>query len=294
MRPNKLNQFLWFVTERQRIYQRRFIKDELPPWTDNTILRNYHFCHVYRECDAATRYLRQYILSEDDGVDVLFNVIVFRLVNRPESFEAMGGVTPAMDFDTDEAVARLCEFGKRNPVFSPAYRIPAHRFVDSDSKVENVLYGIVRDDLLPNLSEYADQVLEADTMETAHAALTELRGIGDFIGYELVIDLNYELLPFHENDFVNVGPGARAGLDRIWGDIDDYEGKIRWIVEEQEALFDEYDLDFYYWNGEREKRLSCRDIEHSMCEWNKHQRVKSGDGHTRRFNPRTQFTFDDY
>lgn len=272
--------FVRFITERQRIYERRARGDD-PPWTDDKVLQRYHFCNVYRELDAGTQYLRENILGCGADHDVFFNVLVYRLVNDPDSYEALGGFTPVNEFDVDTVVSRLHDYDGR--VFSPAYRIPAHRFVDSDSKVENIFYGVIRDDLLANFTTYWNGVSEADSWGDAHRLLRKLRGIGDFLAYEFVTDLNYDLLPFSENDFVNVGPGARRGLERLWyEDIDDYETKVQWIVDKQEELFNLHGCDFPYWNG---KRLTLRDIEHSLCEAEKFARVKNNEGTTRLFRP---------
>lgn len=279
----ELRSFFEFITERQNIYKRRFIDEEPFPWTDDDVMRVYHFCNVYRELDRGTRLVRNRILSQEDDRDVFFNTIVYRLVNRPKTFDIIGGFTPVDEFDADWVVRQLHVYAQDNKIFSPAYRISANRFADSDWKIDNVFYGIIRDDLLEYLPEYWMGVVHADSMEIVHKVLTQIRGIGDFIAYEIVTDLNYELLPFSENDFVNVGPGAKKGIEIIWGDVRHYETKIEYLVENQEALFDQFDLDFFYCNGEHEKRLTLRDMEHSLCEFAKWWRVTHEDGSTRRY-----------
>lgn len=286
MDNNRLAQFLYFIDERQETYRRRFVEEEPPPWTDDRVLRRYHYCNVYRELDATTQYVMENVLVDADDVDVLFNVILFRLLNLPQSYEAIGGFTPADEFDVDHTVDTLQAIQAReDQVFSPAYRIPAHRWVDSDSKVENIFYGIIKQDLLENLSLYAAGVLDAGSMEVAHETLTEIRGIGGFLAYEFVTDLNYSLLPFHENDFVNVGPGAQVGIEHIWPNATDYEDHVYWLVENQERLFYEHDIKFFYWNGNREKRLTARDFEHATCEYSGYVRARRGEGGVRRFTP---------
>jgi len=135
---------------------------------------------------------------------VLFNTILYRFFNRPDSYRAMGGFQHPATFDAEAAVTRL--ENKPGPLFSPAYRVTTVDYVDSDNKHKNILYGIIEDDILAYLDDYVEEVLEADTMEDAFWALTELRGVGEFLVYELVVDLNYRHLPFSENDFVNFGP----------------------------------------------------------------------------------------
>ena len=283
VREDALEEFLWFMCERQRIWHRKEVEGEDPPWTSDPVLNNYHFCNVHRELDRGTKFLIENILPHEHADDVIFNVVLYRLLNKPDSYKAIGGFTPADEFDVDEAVHKLELWGEENTIFSPAYIIPAHRFAGSDSKVHNIFYGVIQDDLYRFLPEYTKHIIQAESLEAAHRVLTNLRGVGDFIAYEIVTDLNYELLDFSENDFVNVGPGAEKGIDVIWPGTEDYVDKIRYIVRYQDALFQEYDMDFPYW--EEKPELTCRDVEHSFCEFFKEWRVRHQGGHTRKYDP---------
>lgn len=124
--------------------------------------------------------------------------------------------------------------------------------------------------------------------------LTHLTGIGDFLAYELVTDLNYELLDFSENDFVNVGPSAEKGIDVIWPGTEDYEDKVTYIVRYFDDLLREYGLEFLYW--EEKPGVTARDIEHSFCEFFKEWRVRHQGGRTRRYDPhkKAQRDMDEY
>lgn len=290
MNEDRLREFLWFMCERQRIWERRFVEEQPPPWTSDSVMQSYHFCNVYRELDAGTQYVIENILVHDDPHDVLFNVVVYRLLNKPESYEVMGGYTPADEFNVHEAVSRLELWGEDNTVFNSAYRIPAQRFADCHSKIQNIFYGIIRDDLLEHLPEYTMGVIHADSLRIAHRTLKHLRGIGDFLAYELVCDLNYKLLDFHEDEFVNVGPGAQSGIDLIWDDVDNYEGKIYYLVRYQDDLFDHYDMDLPYWSEKPD--LTARDVEHSLCEYGKYYRVKYEGGSTRLFDADERYQRD--
>src|SRR5204863_430976 len=69
-----------------------------PPYSKDPILARYHFCNVFRECDAGTRYFQQFRArakrheSEADLVDrlatTLWQACVYRPVNRVSTFEA--------------------------------------------------------------------------------------------------------------------------------------------------------------------------------------------------------------
>jgi hypothetical protein len=271
-KEDRLNEFLWWMCERQEIFRKRFILGEDPPWTDDNALKSYHFCHVYRELDRGTQYLLNNIVNRKDNRNVLFNVIFYRLLNRPDSYEAAGGFTHVDDFNADQVVSNLKAFNESNPVFSSAYRVSAHKFADSDSKIENVVYGIL-DEVRKDINYYLERMNVVSNLERAFTRLKEIDGVGDFLAYELVTDLNYGFLDCSENDFVNIGPGAENGLLHIWDESD--EKYIDWLRVHSRELFTHFDLELFRWNGCRKKELTLRDIEHSLCEYAKFRRAKT-------------------
>lgn len=284
-----MEEFLWWMRERQKIYIKRFVENEDPPWSENEIFQNYHFCNVHRELDYGTMYaLDNILLDEYDNEDVLLNTIIYRFFNRPETFDRLGGFTTAEEFDAEVAVETLDLYSKENPLFSSAYRVTTQEWADADTKHENILVGIIQDDLIANLEEYTARILGADSLEQAFKLTKTIDGVGDFLAYEVVTDLNYRQLPFSENDFVNVGPGAAQGLYQIFESTE--PSKIHWLQENQESLWDEFGTDFPYLREPKfsfqKFTLTCRDFEHSLCEANKFWGIKERDEDRRRFEPR--------
>ena len=50
--------------------------------------------------------------------------------------------------------------------------------------------------------------------------------MGDFMSYQVAIDLNYsDLLDFSENDFTQPGPGALRGIKKAFEDLGSYTGQ---------------------------------------------------------------------
>ena len=64
------------------------------------------------------------------------------------------------------------------------------------------------------------------------------------------------------------------------------------MVDRQETLFEEFNLDFLYW----EKRLTPRSFEHALCEYQKYARIKDEGESRRKFSPRdhAQDTLEDF
>ena len=287
---DRLEQFLWWMCERQRIWHRRDHGKDFP-WTSDEILQEYFFCRVHRELDKTTQYYLREIGDNDrarpytsdyDVDDLLLNTVVFRFFNRISTFEYLGRVTPAHEYDIDRTVQRLQARHKDTGVFSSAYRVSTQDWAGADTKFENIMYGVIRDDVLADLNTYRAEITRARSLREVHNVLTTIRGVGDFLAYEIATDLNYTVLPYSENDFVNVGPGAEKALEMIFGDSS--QANIHWFVgRAQENLFEEHDLDFRYWD--MKPLLTARDFEHSLCEWRKYVEIDEEGADKRKFSP---------
>lgn len=85
-RPNEesMRIFWQYIYQRQVIWQKRS-RDDPPPWSDDIILQRHQFTNVYRELDAGTAYLKANLHSKKDFA--LFQCILYRLINRIETFE---------------------------------------------------------------------------------------------------------------------------------------------------------------------------------------------------------------
>jgi hypothetical protein len=193
--------------------------------------------------------------------------------------EILGGYTDPDDWDPRNASRNLHIHHESESVFSPAYRVTTHNWAGTDNKIDNIVFGVLRDDLRRKLDYYTEIVLDADTMKEAWSALKRIRGVGDFLAYELVTDLNYCVLPFSENDFVNIGPGAKDGLLEVFGEVREYD--LHWLVKNFDECLDEYGLVYHYW--EEKPALTLRDFEHSACEFSKYIRCMGNGGYVRKF-----------
>lgn len=288
---DRLDDFVWWMCERQHIWRRRFVEEQDPPWTDDPILQEYHFCNVHRELDAGTQYYLDTIASANDQETILLNTIVYRFFNRPETMDVLNPPVTVSRWESEDITARLHIHEQSHPVFSSAYRVTTHEWADSLSKIDNIIYGVIRDDLLENWTRYVNSILNADSMEDAWEGLKEIRGIGDFLAYEIVTDLNYSVLPFSENDFVNIGPGAAKGLDYIFGQVE--ENDLRRLCQNIDHLFSEHGYTFPYW--EEKPELTLRDIEHSLCELSTYVGIRDGTQSGRYFEPtQIQNTLDEF
>lgn len=99
------------------------------------------------------------------------------------------------------------------------------------------------------------------------------RGIGEFLAYQLVTDLNYtRVLNFSEMEFVIAGPGARSGLRKCFSDPGDYtnEDLIRLASERQMEEFSRRELNFQDLWGRPLQLIDCQNL---FCEVDKYTRI---------------------
>jgi len=296
-----LRLFWYFVAERQRIWHRRFVEKTPPPWTEDKILRDYKFTNVYRDLDRGTIWyveniykpLKKLEVEEYDKVgDILWLTVMYRLLNRVETFEEVGLLHEwGWKERRKEWAHQLRELHKHQSVFTNAHlTLPTNKA--GKSKITR--YIEVLDKLHKNLPEVVNHMNAATSLEEAfHVFKHDILCVGPFISYEICCDLMMVgVLPFTENDWVNPGPGCRRGLRLIFPKTDttaDFQSRIRFLQRNQEESFAENLLHFYKWNN---RDLTLRSIEHSLCEFGKYYGMLHGAGKSRMHFKPTQTKFD--
>src|SRR5437773_4525673 len=135
-----LESFWRFVCERQWVWHRRFVERKFPPWTDDPILQTTRFTNVYRELDPGTQYALREILETGLPIrDKIFNVMLYRLIGRTETFAAIGA-QHVSSFDSSflEKTLRFIRDVKGKPPFSGAYVVSTYLRMGSRDKVVNI------------------------------------------------------------------------------------------------------------------------------------------------------------
>jgi len=339
-----MDEFWSFVYERQEIWHQRQHPKEVASWTKDPILSKYHFSNVYRELDRGTRFIIENIIlpinnPDDDpdevGMKILFNIILYRLINHPETMIFMGLQDPG-EWDGEAMVDVVSEWSNdhNQQVFSPSH---THKVAGTDNKLTTIFVEVIERDLKKHLNLYYRQIDGAGTIRRIWEALQDISLISRFLAFEIAIDYNYYLTisnnnPFSENDFVDPGPGAKSGLEYLASRKDknrlgqrDYVKAITYLCKSQRKHFKRLGHDFkylrntpqhpsfieisldvereHYWDddkyeNERDyyagdeswyppvRELSLINIEHSLCEWHKYKRLKSGEEPDRNYKQR--------
>lgn len=262
--------FWYYIQERHAIYERRK-SSQAKPWTDDPILQKYKFCNVFRRLDRGTVWLIDHFLvpHKNDNLALLaFNICWYRCFNWEETGTVLGW---QVDWDRAFIWEKL---RKRTKVFTGAYIIHSE---PGESKLDSIINVV--GDLYLMRRELAHLALESQSMEAISDKLQNVRHIGPFMAYQMVLDMMYTPLLSGASDretWACVGPGALRGLRRLFPDI-----KPKDALEEMRNLQSRSSINLPVGFP----RMDVHDIEFSLCELDKYCRVKYGEGRPRSTYP---------
>jgi len=117
------------------------------------------------------------------------------------------------------------------------------------------------------------KVESARSMSEVFKIIRSYPSLGNFLAFQLTIDLNYsELIDFSEGEFVVAGPGAGAGISRCFSDLDGAspEEAIDAVARIAQREFDRLGLTFKTLWG---RELQLIDHQNLFCEVDKYARV---------------------
>lgn len=230
-----LARFWGFVVERQRVWHRRFIYRQRPPWTEDPHLSAGHFTNVYRELDPGTRFATEILTRSAPLEERVLNLMVYRLIGREETMKRLGWIT--LPFKPHWFRENLERQRVDGPIFGSAYMVNSYSAMGWGDKILNVTA------LLRNLTEERWPVFWGRFLRTSgvdgygngdrrelHATLSQEYGWGRFLAFQVMVDLAYPLpdptnlaqeaqLPTsmgNHGGWATAGPGTLRGLQRIW------------------------------------------------------------------------------
>ena len=264
-----------FVVERHNIYKRR-LQGFSKPWTADPILQQYRFCNVYRELDIVTVWIAEnWRMPHCGDPDLWFAMVVARLVNWPDSLAEIGYPVPWRPERFVEALEGRKRRGAK--VFTGAYMVRAEpRF--NGSKAE-YLAGHV---LTPMWQERERlRRIATGTLADAHRMLMNCRDMGSFMAAQVIADLKYVEPLRNASDWWSwaaSGPGSRRGLNRMLSRaVDASWSEDNWLRSLQ-ALHAEISPLLL---ASRMRRMHAQDLQNCLCEFDKYERVRLGEGKPR-------------
>ncbi len=283
MRTEELNVFLYWVDERHRIYLRKD-SGKVRPWTRNTILNEYRFTNPFRENDRVTKVLRSKINKSDNIKSIFKKIVIFRMFNWPDTYNTLWRSGLVNRWDTEKAISLLTDRKERGyKTFTGAYIITNSG--SREPKINLVCKAI--GDILDDSECILRSIRHDNSLEESVLILSSYSMIGNFVGYELVTDLRHTRILDRATDiytWANPGPGARRGTHRILFGTERGQLPKKTKVDYQVFMQDLMRLTQNKLGGKsifKNVLFEMRDIEHSLCEFDKYMRVSNGEGRPR-------------
>lgn len=264
-----LNRFVYWIDERSSIHLKRFLLHQDPPWTDDPILQEWFFTNPYREWDRTTVWFKENIRDPlRESASVLMATVIFRWFNWPETGRLLMDYNLHTEWNSEHARTMLHKHRMDgNKIFTGAYIIKAGEGV---SKIRGVCEAI---DNLWNERERLYEAIAGGTLENAHKTLLPFPYMGKFMAYEVVTDLRWTHMLCEAPDIMtwcNPGPGCRRGFARVCGKTPGKNFPVA-MCQLRELL--NYCPDDF----------EMRDVEHSLCEFDKYERIRDGGRGKRRY-----------
>lgn len=288
-------EFGQYLAEREQVRLRK--EAGLPfPWTEDSILQSYKFTNVQRHRDRTSQELIRHLYEPNHNKcreDILLNAALCRYFGTYEFAKARGWISWADWPSAKHEVVKLAtdRLASGSRVFTGAYVITNGGI--SRPKQEVVVYHYI-DALHAKIPEIVDHVEKYKSWEIAASVMSSVPGFGGtgFMTKETLIDTTYtsfwsvdnwqkNSLPVDWYDWTPVGPGSLRGAARLL-DVD-----MTQALSKKRTL--EIILELYRtqetWN-ELDFHVSPTDIQFGLCEFDKYERVRLGQGKPRsRYKP---------
>jgi hypothetical protein len=262
-----------FAAERQRVFLNR-VAQKPPPWTEDPIIAGHRFTNVYRASDRVSQYLiREVIYTGPQTEDeVFFRTMLFKLFNRIGTWEHLRtriGELSWKAYSFERYSQQLDQlFASREKVYSAAYIMPSPAFGERRKHANHLrLLEHMMHDGAPR------KVASASSLKAVFDLLRSYRSLGDFLAFQLTIDLNYSaMIDFSEMDFVIAGPGAHDGIRKCFLDAGGLQAEeiIKLVAEIADTEFRRLGLAFQSLWGRPLQLIDCQNV---FCELSKYARV---------------------
>lgn len=268
--------YQYWIRERSAILDRRN-SGASPPWTADPILSNFRFCNVRREDDKVTIWIKKNIREPYAGNPNLFLMLcIARLINWPPTLEFLKemGAWPTALFDplTVEA-ALISRVASGQKCWTGAYLLGRSEGGRPRHFAHEVLYGAWW--AMPKIREALPLGLQA-----THATLCAVKGWGNFLSYQVVVDTRFTPLLSDAPDvhcWAAAGPGTCLGLNYLHG------RDPRKAISQKQALKEMLELEPHL--REVGVPFDFSDVPNILCEGSKYVRVSRGGRMRSRYKP---------
>jgi hypothetical protein len=270
-----------FAALRQEAFFNR-VKGLNSPWSNDEILNKYKFTNAYRAADRVSQYLIRNVIYNDrfpnSPKETLFRILLFKLFNKIETWELLLSEFETLTYEDYDFVAyneilnTAMAAGER--IYSAAYIMPSGGSYFGHQKKHTNHLKLIEFMIEEDTHEH---LVAAKSMQQAFELIKRFPGLGDFLAYQLTIDINYStIIDFSESSFVVPGPGAIGGISKCFSDTGGLNNVeiIKFMTDRQEIEFERFGLDFKDLWGRRLQLIDCQNL---FCETDKYARVRHPD-----------------
>ena len=276
----RLAELFSFIQERHSVYNRK-IEGRAKPWTQDPILQKYKFCNIYRELDTVTIWIRkQWREPFADHPNLWFAMAMARVINWPDTLQEVGF---PKTWDPEKArQAMLSRSARGEKTYTGAYMLRGDIQRD-DGPNDKPLYTCFK--VLDPLWQAKLKTAKGETLDSYHGRLAAMPGWGSFLAAQVVCDLKYTKWLAGAEDwwtFAASGPGSQRGMNRMlkrplnasWREVD-WRDKLAELQAVVDPLIKKAKL----------PRLHAQDLQNCLCEFDKYERVRLGEGRPRSLYP---------
>lgn len=293
-----LERFYQFAYERQYMWYKRMVERVPQPWTDDKWLNEYRFTNVLRELDRGTIYARRVVqpgAAAGGQLEVLLRTVVYRTFNKAATYdEVFREHHPLVHFlvpdREDYLKQRFDEVSARQPLYTKAHVVSSYSHISGDaSKAHKIADSLIQFNSDIHTDEFKKELGACIGSRQVWSLLQRFPGIGEFVAYEVLSDLAYSpAFNINEDSWAHAGPGARLGIDIIFGKQsgeDAYLEKMKYLREQQGYMFLSLGLPIYLILPPEllHRHFTLRNIEHTLCEYYKYDKLSGGNAQARTY-----------
>lgn len=276
-----LERFLYWIEERHNVYRRREVLKQPAPWTDDPIMAGTFFTNPYRENDKTTAWFKNNMRGIlKDQPEVFFATVAFRRFNSVQTGQILLEEGLHLKWNEAKAYKLINEkiVKKGMPYLSGAYMI----FAPKDSnKLEHLCR--LNQDVYTQREAHVRRMEKMQTLEEGWRYLLNFSNVGPFIAYEWITDLRHTYLFDKALDTMTwcaFGPGAKRGLNRLLTGTPERNMPPN-AIKHAVAL-----LEIVQKRLNKMPKFELREVEQSLCEFDKYERVRDGGKPKRWYTPR--------
>lgn len=282
MTTARVKKFFWWINERHSIFLKKTAGEEWP-WTKDKIMQEYKFTNVFRELDAETIKFRKRIDPLNlEPAEKLYMMILFRAFNRAETYDLIKRRGAWANHRKMRRVLHKAA-ARGEKIFTGAYIITNSGSTEPKIDLMCDALRVMWTGRHRIWEEMMRSPVQPPTMEHCTKVLMQYPMMGPFTSYEVICDMRYQKGMLDKapdkKTWANLGPGARRGINRI------VSGKKKPNVfrtnEEYVEFMRELLKSSRQYLGDHVWPLEMREIEHSLCEFDKWLRVKNNEGRPR-------------